>query len=146
MVYVIGVNGFCRRHSDYYFAYHRIRGEHNKRFQGSKSVFHSVRHPISRPAKATVEKVDWHGREEASAANRRCAGVTEILMPPALMAHIESLPSSDDPKAPLHPRAYAIIAKHGRSGMLSNQFAAILADAGLIPPRTHAPKEDGIGR
>lgn len=41
---------------------------------------------------------------------------------------------------------YAIIAKHGRSGMLSNQFAEILAEAGLNPPRTHGAKEDGKGR
>lgn len=100
---------------------------------------------LSDLAVMTWQAVNWETKT-IHFVSRKTERVTEIPMPPALVAHIESLPSSDDPKAPLHPRAYAIIAKHGRSGTLSNQFAEILAEAGLIPPRTHAAKEDGMGR
>lgn len=100
---------------------------------------------LSDLAALTWQAVDLE-RKTVSFVTRKTERPVEIPMPPALAAHIESLPSSDDPKAPLHPRACGIIAKHGRSGMLSNQFAAILAEAGLMPARTHAAKEDGPGR
>ncbi len=63
-----------------------------------------------------------------------------------LAKHIDTLPAGDDPKAPLHPSAFAIHAAQGRVGTLSNQFAEILADAGLRPARDHSAKEDGPGR
>lgn len=99
---------------------------------------------LSDLAVMTWQAVNWETKT-IHFVSRKTERVTEIPMPPALVAHIESLPSSDDPKGPLHPRAYAITAKLGRSGILSNQFAEILAEAGLIPPRTHAAKEDGKG-
>jgi integrase len=36
-----------------------------------------------------------------------------IPMAPPLRSHIDSLPASDDPQAPLHPRAFAILARSG---------------------------------
>lgn len=62
------------------------------------------------------------------------------------VAHIEKLPTGDDPKQPLHPRAFAIVKKEGRTGTLSRQFGEILADAGLVVPRSHDAAEDGKGR
>jgi integrase len=58
-----------------------------------------------------------------------------LILPlaPPLVRHLESIPSSDDPRAPLHPRAWAVIARNGRSAALSNQFGDLLADAGLRP-------------
>jgi integrase len=50
-----------------------------------------------------------------------------------LQRHLESVASSDDPHAPLHPRAAAVLARNGRSAALSNQFGDLLADAGLRP-------------
>jgi integrase len=55
-----------------------------------------------------------------------------------------SLPSSDDLTAPLHPRAAAVLRRHGRSAALSNQFADLLADAGLRPRKDH--QSTGKGR
>lgn len=54
-----------------------------------------------------------------------------IILPlsSALREHIESLPSSDDPSAPIHPRAAAT----GKT-TLSGQFAALLVQAGLRTP------------
>ena len=54
-----------------------------------------------------------------------------------LLRHLESLPASDNPTAPLFPKVCAV---HGRSqsgGMLSSQFHGILVAAGLSQPRSH---------
>lgn len=61
-----------------------------------------------------------------------------LLIPLALpLARVlEEMPSSDDPTAPLHPRAFAILTEQGKSGHLSNQFADLLAQVGL---RTKTP-------
>jgi integrase len=78
--------------------------------------------------------------------SRKTGRHVSIPIAAPLAAHIETLPAGDDPKAPLHPRAFAILAKHGRVGMLSRQFTEILADAGLAAERTHEAKKDGPGR
>jgi integrase len=63
---------------------------------------------------------------------------TMILpMAPALAKHVLSLPTSDNPEAPLHPRAYEIVKREGRSGSLSNQFSDLLAQVGLREKKTH---------
>jgi len=53
-----------------------------------------------------------------------------------LARHLENLPSSDDPRAPLHPRANAVWEREGKTGRLGNQFAELLTDAGLRGPTT----------
>jgi integrase len=50
---------------------------------------------------------------------------------PPLRKHLEALPSSDDPLAPLHPRAFAILARSAGPSTLSYQFGEILIQAGL---------------
>ena len=47
------------------------------------------------------------------------------------------MPSSDDPTAPLHPHAFAILTEQGKSGHLSNQFADLLAQTGLRKKTPH---------
>ena len=57
-----------------------------------------------------------------------------MLVPIAapLRNHISTLKGSDDTKAPVHPGAFAMLQQQkGRTGNLSNQFAALLVDAGL---------------
>ena len=57
-----------------------------------------------------------------------------LLLPIAapLHSHISSLKGFDDTKAPIHPRSFATVQRlKGRAGTLSNQFAALLVDAGL---------------
>ena len=63
----------------------------------------------------------------------------------ALRSHILSLAASDDPKAPLHPRAFKTVKRQSRTGTLSNQFAALLADAGLRVRVDHSGKGKGRG-
>lgn len=55
--------------------------------------------------------------------------------------------STDDPEAPVHPQAFAAVGRTGETSTLSNQFAAILAAAGLRPKQSHTTKkEDWKGR
>lgn len=62
-----------------------------------------------------------------------------VIIPLAapLRKHIESLPSSDDPAAPIHPRACTIVDMQGRSATLSREFGELLADAGLRKKQPH---------
>jgi len=48
-----------------------------------------------------------------------------------------SLPVNDDMRTPLHPRAFALLDAQGKTGGLSNQFADLLAQAGLRAPARH---------
>lgn len=70
-----------------------------------------------------------------------------ILIPLAgpLKKHIEALPVGDDPDSPLHPRAHGIFFRQGKAGGLSNQFSALLAQAGLRKKQAHR-KTHGQGR
>jgi integrase len=61
-----------------------------------------------------------------------------------LLNLLEVSPMTDDPDAPLHPRAHRILQEQGRSGTLSNQFARLLVAAGLREQKSH--KGTGIGR
>ena len=63
-----------------------------------------------------------------------------ILSP--LMKHIMSLPAGDDPDQPIHPRACGIVKKEGgRVSTLSRQFYDLMANAGLVPKRTHKKRK-----
>lgn len=54
-----------------------------------------------------------------------------------LRQHIESLKVGDDPKQPLHPRAFDTYYKQKKSGTLSRQFYELMAQAGLVEERPH---------
>ena len=58
-----------------------------------------------------------------------------------LSEYLLTLNAPDNPDAPIFPRVASIAAK--RVGTLSNQFAKILANAGLIEKRTHESKDKG---
>ena len=63
-----------------------------------------------------------------------------------LRKHIELLPAGDKPDAPIHQRAFAIVSKEKKSGSLSNQFADLLAQAGLREKKNHKKAIGGDGR
>jgi integrase len=69
----------------------------------------------------------------------------QMILPVAtpLRAHIEGLPTGERPGAPIHPKAFAIMARQGRSGNLSNQFSDLLAQAGLREKAPHRSKGKG---
>jgi integrase len=63
----------------------------------------------------------------------------------SLRQHIENLEAGDDPRAPVHPRAFGIIASQRKSGTLSRQFGELLAQAGLREPTSHTSQGKGRG-
>jgi integrase len=79
---------------------------------------------------------------------RRCGRKTgkTILLPLAapLRKHIKSLRLKDDPSAPIHPKAFDLVERQHKTGNLSNQFADLLAAAGLREKKNH--KSIGKGR
>lgn len=70
-----------------------------------------------------------------------------ILIPIAapLRAHIDSLGVDRSPQSPVHPRAFAIVKREGKTSSLSNQFADVLAAAGLRKKKSHKKVEIDAG-
>jgi len=68
----------------------------------------------------------------------------EIPIAPPLLEFIETMPSSDDPTAPLFPEAYAVATKETSDSRLSQQFYDLLVSVGLAAKRTKV--ETGLGR
>ena len=98
-----------------------------------------------------IATLTWTQVDLARAEIRLTARKTNkpLLIPitPPLRDHLLSLASgSDDPRAPVHPRAVAAVAAcHGRVSMLSQAFGELLVAAGLREPfRVRGGK--GIGR
>ena len=93
-----------------------------------------------------VAKLTWQNLDlvaaEVSYVSRKKGRQVVIPMAGALLRHIQTLPAGDDPKQPLHPRAFETVTKLGQAQRLSNQFADILADAGLIAARSHQVEDE----
>jgi integrase len=93
-----------------------------------------------------VARLTWQNIDLVAEELRYVSGKTgrQIVTPlaGALLQHIQELPAGDDPKQPVHRRAYEIVTKHGQSQRLSSQFADILADAGLIAERSHQVEDE----
>jgi integrase len=80
-----------------------------------------------------------------------CKTGKRLLLPiaPALHEHLETIAGNDDPRAPVHPKAFEIVrAQAGRVVSLSNQFCDILVAAGLrkSPYQSKSHVGRGIGR
>ncbi len=67
---------------------------------------------------------------------------------PVLRLYLENLPAGEDPKAPLFPKANAVIGrtKNGATGTLSNQFRDLLESVGMVEVRAQDNKKRGQGR
>ncbi len=100
---------------------------------------------ISDVATFTWENVDLT-RAEVRYASRKTGRITILPMAAALREHVEGLRASDNPHDPIHPQAFATVAKENRVGTLSRQFGEIHAAAGLAAPRTHKALPDGAGK
>ncbi|MDQ3624436.1 MAG: tyrosine-type recombinase/integrase [Verrucomicrobiota bacterium] len=97
-------------------------------------------------ASLTWQNVDLV-REEIRLVTRKTGKTMSLPIAAPLRKHLESLPSSDAADAPLHPRAFALMRKQqGRTGHLSNQFAGLLADAGLREKQAHRKTHTSEGR
>lgn len=96
-------------------------------------------------ARLTWQNIDLQAAE-IHLATSKTGRVVRIPIAAPLLAHIETLPAGDNPKAPLHPKA-AALAETGKGTMLSRQFGEILASIGLRESNPHhAAKVDGQGR
>lgn len=85
-------------------------------------------------------------RDEVRLVTRKTGRSMVIPMAQALRSHLDSIPAGDHPDAPLHPRACHTLNQSGKATALSNQFADLLAQAGLRDkriPRSHQSR--GIG-
>lgn len=91
-------------------------------------------------ARLTWANIDLES-QEIHLATSKTGRVVRIPIADPLLAHIASLPTGDDPKTPLHPRAAS-----SSQPSNSNRFGDLLASIGLTAPRSHTAKEDGKGR
>jgi integrase len=92
-------------------------------------------------AKLTWRAVDSDSGEIAFTTRKTGRRIVLPLVQP-LADYLASLPASDNPNAFIFPNA----ASAKRTGSLSNQFREILADAGLVEPRTHQATGKGRSR
>jgi integrase len=90
-------------------------------------------------ARLTWQNIDLE-RGELALVSRKTKRRIVVPLAAPLQAFIERADAGDDPKQPLFPKAFA--AK--RISALSNQFYDIMADAGLVEPRSH--RSTGKGR
>jgi integrase len=82
-------------------------------------------------ARLTWDNVDLV-RGELRLVSQKVGKALIIPLSEPLRKHLESLPQSDVPGAPLHPRAFATLQRHkGQVAILSRQFGELLAQAGF---------------
>ena len=90
----------------------------------------------------TWENVDL-GRGELRYESIKTGRRVILPLAKTLREHIERLPAGDNPKQPLHPRAFDVVARQGRVGTLSNEFYEILVSAGLVLLASTRREEEG---
>jgi integrase len=79
-------------------------------------------------------------RREMTVETQKTKRVQNLPLARPLLAHVEKLPTSDDPEAPLAPSLFGVT-----ETLLSNQFYELLASVGLVPSRKDHRKQ-GKGR
>lgn len=96
---------------------------------------------------ADVASLTWQNidtaQNEIRLTTRKTGRRQALPLAAPLQAHVAKLTAGDDPKAPLHPKAAAVVQEGGRSGPLSKAFASLLEAAGL---RIAATAEKGNAR
>jgi integrase len=92
-------------------------------------------------ARLTWANLDLPG-QRLRLTTQKTRKILTIPLAEPLARHVMSLPVSDDTSSPLHPRASGVLDAQGKTGGLSNQFADLLAQAGLRAGR-HAKKSAG---
>ena len=88
-------------------------------------------------------------RDEIYLTTRKTGKRLALPIAAPLHEHLEKLANKDDARAPVHPKAFALVtAQKGRVVSLSNQFSEILVAAGLRTPRYEGKRHvsRGIGR
>lgn len=83
-------------------------------------------------------------REEIRLRTQKTSKGMKIPINAPLMKHLLSM-TAPDQDGPLHPRAFATFERTGKTSGLSNQFADILAAAGLRKKKAHRKTGEGRG-
>jgi len=115
-------------------------------------VLDAITFAITWPASgnATTQRITlrWSNVDQVKGEIRLRTRKTDKVMILPIAAprrrYLEGLPSSDDMSTPLHPRAFAVVARQGKSGALSRHFIELLAQAGIREKQAHRSR--GIGR
>jgi len=84
-------------------------------------------------------------REQIRLRTQKTGKAMTIPISAPLMRHILTLKAADSSDVPIHPRAFQAVIKAGKTGGLSNQFADILAAAGLREKKAHRRTGEGRG-
>jgi integrase len=95
-------------------------------------------------AMLTWENVDTQ-RGEIRLVTRKTGKTLVLPIASPLLEHLAKLPAGDRSDEPVHPRSFATVEKQGRSANLSNQFADILATAGLRKKQPHRKANSNEG-
>lgn len=85
---------------------------------------------------------------EITYTSAKTGRTTIVPITTPLRSHILALPAGDRPNQPLHPRAFGVRERTGRTGALSNAFHGVMADAGLVVarPKSHAASRNPAKR
>ena len=97
-----------------------------------------------------LARLTWQGvdleRDELRLVTSKTGRQQIIPLAVPLRRHVETLPAGDDPKQPLHPRAFASVTKSAKVGTLSRQFYELMVDAGLATAKPHRIAQHAPGR
>ena len=96
-------------------------------------------------AKLTWQNIDLQ-RGEIRLVTSKTGRNLIIPIAAPLRKRLESSSPGDIPDAPIHPKAYSVMHTNGRSGLLSNWFADLLAEAGLREKKKHRKSTESVGR
>ena len=90
-----------------------------------------------------ITRLTWRAinmeKREIAFVTRKTGRRMNLPLMKALQDYLATLPAADDPNTPLFPTA----ASTTRTGTLSNRFRDILADAGLVEPKSHQASKKG---
>ena len=100
---------------------------------------------LSDLARLTWANVDLL-REELRFVTGKTGRRQIIPLAGALRRHLETMTSGDDPKEPLHSRAFEIVRTQAKSSTLSRQFGELMAQVGLAAAKSHRKAAAGSGR
>lgn len=96
-------------------------------------------------ATLTWENIDL-ARGELRYESGKTGRVVLVPLAKPLREQIDRLPAGDNPKQPLHPRAFDVVTRQGRVGSLSNEFYETLVSVGLVKARSHKRDENDKSR
>ena len=99
---------------------------------------------------ADIASLKWENvdlkQKEIRLRTRKTGKALVLPIAQPLLNDLTPRSKGTQPHQTIHPKAFEIVSKKGSTGHLSNQFAKIMALAGLRATPTHQKKRDGQGR